>query len=521
MSTKRWIWVFAGISVAGVVAVGATLLAFLPTWVEGQVVDTAHAYGIEIEPGEIGFGFDWVQIDNAKIRLAGVRSLELRARRIDVSLHDFLPESIVLDDVEVSGQGPLATVLLELGNFSRTHAAALAIPLSASRARVHLSEKSGAAPWLEVSAALLLRHARGGIFSAPATALFGLSLGRVFGSFSKDSALARFAFGEPDVARGPLEVELEGGAKKSTARLTLAPVAIQKLPGFSARDALFPGATASGSASLELPAAELVASREGHAHITLKGYIPPHPLELDGFVFGDTTSFDTGFTLPDGQTRMLLHDSVVTAGRFQIKGGGILSFATDPTELSLDLRGDLPCDALAGAAAESRLAKILGSALSAKAGALARRSVQGSVSVTVAVAANSKNWAAAKVNRRIGIGCGLRPLPLAELAKLFPLPPELADLSGALSTLPQDLSGLPPLPAGLPALPSGLPPLPTRLPTQLPNFPGSPPISLPTGAGTSGVTQSGSSSATTTGAAGTKSGGPASSKATGAGGKGS
>jgi hypothetical protein len=112
-----------------------------------------------------------------------------------------------------------------------------------------------------------------------------------------------------------------------------------------------------------------------------------------------------------------------------------------------DLRA-LPCDALAGAAAETQLGQLLGKTLGKLAGRAAKDLVGGSVAVRVKIEADSRDLPNAKVTRTIGVGCGLKPLKLdIDLSKLPPLP-----------------SGLPPFPSGLPPLPSGLPPLPFPFP---------------------------------------------------------
>jgi hypothetical protein len=220
----------------------------------------------------------------------------------------------------------------------------------------------------------------------------------------------------------------------------------------------------------------------GITNITLKGYVPPHPFELDGFIFGDTTTFDTKFTLPSTRDRIMLTESRLKAGKFELSGDGLLSRGSDHSEATLKLSGELPCSALAGVEAESRLAKLLGASLAGKAGKLAEKLVNGSVHVGLALSADTRQLSAARVERTIGVGCGLHPLSLAELSKL--LPADVNELLKSLPTLADDLSTLPALqglPSGLPPLPSGVPPLPTALPKTLPQLPNlGLPTSLPT-----------------------------------------
>ena len=66
------------------------------------------------------------------------------------------------------------------------------------------------------------------------------------------------------------------------------------------------------------------------------------------------------------------------------------------------------------------------------------------------------------MTRKIGVGCGLKPLSLDELIRLTPNAKDLEaignEVGKKLETIGRDL-GLPPVPSGLPALPS-FPPLP-------------------------------------------------------------
>jgi hypothetical protein len=174
----------------------------------------------------------------------------------------------------------------------------------------------------------------------------------------------------------------------------------------------------------------------GDLSATLDGYIPPHPRELDGFVFGKVTTFDTKLSVSEQRERVDLSESKVVAGAFQLKGSGSVVREKDHGRILLTLGGNLPCDALAGATADSYLGKAFGGL----AGQVAKRLVGGSVGVTVKVDASTDDLPAAKVTREIGIGCGLKPLSIGGL----------------------DLSKLriPPMPSSLPPLPSGLPPLP-------------------------------------------------------------
>jgi len=273
-------------------------------------------------------------------------------------------------------------------------------------------------------------------------------------------------FGEPELAKAPVRLDAEQTPKPKVT-LTLAPVPLERLAGPFAMALPVKDVIGSGTVTFDFASRDSMIPTNGHARLELRGYVPPHPVELDGFVFGDVTVLETDLGFGAGQGDIALENTSVTAGRFALKGTGRVTREELAARVKLDLRGALPCDALASAAAESRLGKLLGRAAGKKAGIAALHLVGGSVGVRVQVDATTADIPGATVERSIGVGCGLKPLSLEDLR-------ELGDLlfRGDLSKLPEDLGKL--LPPGTLPVPSRLPPIPSgfpsafRIPTELP-----------------------------------------------------
>jgi hypothetical protein len=126
----------------------------------------------------------------------------------------------------------------------------------------------------------------------------------------------------------------------------------------------------------------------------------------------------------------------------------------------MDLKGTLPCDALAGAAVESRLGQLLGRASGKQGKRTALAIVRGDVAVNVGIQASTLDLANAKLTQKIGLGCGLRPLSVQELLALTPNLKEVQaigdEVGKKVEAIGKDL-GLPPVPTSL-SIP--LPPLP-------------------------------------------------------------
>jgi ADP-dependent NAD(P)H-hydrate dehydratase / NAD(P)H-hydrate epimerase len=465
---KRWL-VLVGIGLGLVLGgTAVALLVVLPKFVEGRVLSTAAADGVTLEPKAITFGWGWVRLTQVKVTLYRVRSVTIQVGRIDVALAELTPTSIQLTNVEGQVLGSITNVGLELSEWTTSHALAYALPLSAQNVHATFIEQAGANPWLDTSGGSLTHTATGGVFAAEHARFLGVDLGKVGASFARESSAIALGFGEADLARAPFRVEVSPVAPVPTAKFSLSPIAAERLAKPLGVALPIAGVIVSSETTLSFPATGPAKDTvQGSTHITLKGYVPPHPFELDGFIFGDTTTFDGKFTVPALRDRITLDDAKLKAGAFELRGNGLLVRSSDHSQVDVTLHGQLPCSALASVTANSRVASLLGAELGAKAGEIAEKLSNGSVAVGLTISADTRNLAVAKLERTIGIGCGLRPLTLAELAQLAPLAPDLNAILQSIPTLPGDLSSL----SGLPVLPSGLPPIPSGIPALAAGLP--------------------------------------------------
>jgi hypothetical protein len=464
MSAKRALLLLAAVLVAGLGLLVILAIVFVPRLVEREVIERARAQGVELEFEELDFGWEWATLTTARARLIGVDGVEIAIDSLEAELEGTELTSVAMTGVKLDAQGSVPALAVSLGAWSKRYPETYALPLSAQGVSVVYRPQAGAAPWLELAGGTLASTSVGAVFVANDSKLAGAPVGRVGAAWSATASSVALGLGESELGKAPLRVDVDAGANPKL-RLRLVSTPLDKLAAPFAIQ--LPVKDVSGSADVELAfgSREATSPVGGTAHFELKGFIPPHPVELDGFVFGDTTTFDTKLAINQALTEITLTESRVVAGRFELKGGGVIRRDATTAQAVLDLSGALPCDALAQAATESRLRRLLDLATTKKAGAAARRLIGGSVGVRVRLQADIRNLAAAKVERSIGIGCGLKPVTLEELLAIGEsLLPE------DLSKLPEDLgkigeaAGLPPLPSALP-LPSGLPPLPSALPT--------------------------------------------------------
>ncbi len=470
MKRTQGLLVAAGVVIVGVAVILLGLKLYLPRYIEQRAIAEAKARGIELTPGGVGFGWQWVQLTNARAKLIGAPAFEAKLGLVDVQLVSFEPSLVQLSDVRIGVSGSLPRVLLELGEWTKNNPRASDAPVVASRIELDVYEAPAEAPWLQLSGGALTRTRFGGAFSARSCRLSGFELGQVGAGFAKTGGDVSIGFGDQRAQSAPLRLDASVDATGAgTLRLALSPTKLGLLGKGLGITLPLPEVLVASEVELTLPVGVLNGGVvTGKLHSSPKGFVPPHPPELDGFVFGDETTFDTSLSVNAPRDVVTLTGSQVKAARFVLHGGGAVRRQGLDARLELKLHGALPCDALAGAAAESRLGKLLGRASGKQGKLTAQAMVRGEVTVEVDIDATARDLAAAKLSQKIGIGCGLRPLSLAELLALTPDAKDLQaigdEVGRKLESIGKEL-GLPPVPSGL-----SLPPLPLPL-TPAPGVP--------------------------------------------------
>jgi hypothetical protein len=462
-STTRLVLVLVGAGAALVVAAGVVVWRALPGLVEREVVRRASDQGVELTFGSLDFGWNWAELKQVKARLIGVPEVALAVERLDADLDGTKLTRVDLTGVKLDATGSLPTLALDLGAWAKRYPSAFALPLNATRVTARFLPDPNAPAWLELQNGSVASTTAGSIIAADHVLVAGADVGRVGASWVPSATSVVVGLGETDLSRAPLRMNVDLTAAKPKIGFELALTPLERLAGPFAVPLPIHGASASAKAGFEFASTTSALPERGAIHAELHGFVPPHPAELDGFVFGDTTVVESNLAFaPDGKS-VTLTDTRLTAGKFVLMGGGHVVRTADAAAIDLDLRGALPCDALASAAAESRVGRLLGRAPGSRAGSVARQVIGGSVGVRVEVTASTKNIAGASIKRSIGIGCGLKPLSLEDVARLGEtlLPSDLSELTDDVHKL------TPKLPDGSPLLP--LPDF--KIPSLLPREP--------------------------------------------------
>jgi ADP-dependent NAD(P)H-hydrate dehydratase / NAD(P)H-hydrate epimerase len=440
LRTSWKLWLLAAALVAGAAAV-AGLLAMKPL-IRRYAEREARKYGFELELPEVDFGLGWLRFTNAKFSLIGVQRIAGSWTALDIDFDGLEARRFAATGIRVNVLGSVASLGPQLSAWTKDHPQVYGLPIAARE--VSLSWRSTAAepPWLEFEQGTIKPAQNGGSFRAERARIFGADAGKVGSVWTKEESLVALGVGSDDLLIAQVTLRVMYAASTPTAVIELAPTPLEKLSGAFGVALPLPGVLASGTVKLVFASRDSAGPVTGDIVAQLDGFVPPHPPELDGFVFGKVTTFESGLEINPEYTRAALRNVRVTAGAFELGGEGKLERLPDHVRILFDLRGSLGCAALASANLKSQLGKTIGPLLARA----AREFLTGSVGVRVEIDADSRDLARAQLKRTIGVGCGLRPLNLPELS-LPQLPPGLLELPKAL-----------PLPSALPPFPRLPPP---------------------------------------------------------------
>jgi hypothetical protein len=156
----------------------------------------------------------------------------------------------------------------------------------------------------------------------------------------------------------------------------------------------------------------------GTATLNLRGFAPPYPPELKGYRFADTTTLRTQFVLDPLWLVAELRGIELKTGDLSLVGNGRIERELVSARLRAELETTLDCVTLARGYSTDEI----GGGLGQWGARNAPKAIRGSVAVKVQIDADSGKLADAKVIKRIGIGCGLRPMSVVDLLNLG-LPP--------------------------------------------------------------------------------------------------
>lgn len=351
----------------------------------------------------VDVGWGWVRLRQATVTLEGVAGAHAIIERATVDLDGFTPTRVEARGLDVKMMGSAADFVIDLGRWAREHPDAVTFPVVADGVRLAWYEAPSEPPWLEVQKSLIAPSAGGSRLTADRAMVLGVSVGPVGATWSSDGAAVTFGFGDPDPNAALLRMDVVRATGTAKLRLSRVPLSAIERP-LGVRLPVDPTTMVEGTAELSLTPGADTLDVEGTLHGELIGYVPPHPKELNGIVFGKVTTLDTKVKLSADRRKVHLTETRVKAGAFALGGSGTIERRTDHAWITMDMAGDIPCSSLAKSATVANIGGPLGQFL----GDTVKNALAGSVRVGVKVEADSRELAQAKLTQSVSIGCRLK-----------------------------------------------------------------------------------------------------------------
>jgi hypothetical protein len=456
--------VLAALLIVGCFALGGTLagaVLYVRHVFQTTLTKTAQAAGLKLTLGDVNYGLGFIQLFNCHFDLVQVPGVSGNIKRIDVDLAGTSASKLLFSGLTVYAKGEPLELYRSLSKYA-TDLKQLKLDSSPDSTPPVVELKH-----LEIHATL----------NHPVLSnldVTELHLNRDVGAAKDQTTLTTATSRINNVEVGPLafvfrnqehQLELGWGKTLEESSWTLVyrdgtdgtglAVAVKPMElgslltrlGQTAPLDSYAKASLGGtlSAHLDPESAKLT----GKLSVSLTGIVPPLPEELKGYTFKNQTELLASF-----ESDVLFTNTEITVlqlnnGAVRLLGNGQIERTGMTARLRADLSTQLDCGTLAQGYTSDALG---GSNLGQWAQRAAAKSMRGSVAVRVQLDADSANLADAKVVKKIGVGCGLKPLSVVELLALgLPPPPDaktaerVAKLLTTPSRLPSGASLLPSL----------------------------------------------------------------------------
>ncbi len=415
------------------VMVGLSAALLYQPLVEAWVLREARRNGVRLRLGGVDLGWSQLVLRDCAFELDGAPQLKGHVQHLVLDHHRGSLRGMHANGVNVAITGSAGMLAVQLGEWTAHHPSLVEMPVSARGVVVRWRTDADGDDWLRIEGARVTPSADGGAeLDAASATVMGVRVGPVGARWGGRDDTLTFGVGQSDLERAPVLVVVRRG-DPHRATVTLHPTPLAELAG--PLGVALPIAGVTAQAVVQLRFDKLWRGPvTGTLSATLVGYTPPLPRELRSFVLGDTSELSSDFAVSADRRRVALQNTQVKHGAMVLRGDGAVERAQGYARVKLKLTGAVRCTALAAAAARSHLGPRLGALL----GGMARSTMQGSVAITLALDADSRDLAAAKLTRSVGIGCGLvslRKLPGWPAGDGLPDLRSLPDL-GELPSLP-------------------------------------------------------------------------------------
>ncbi len=361
---------------AGIVALLAVAGFFAYRfWVIRAVKQEAAALGVIITSIDtFHLTRDSIELDGVAFSFEGVPGSSGTAKVVETAT-ERPPKKVTLDGVEITFAGRAAVWVTAMSKWSRAHADVFEIAISATNASLTAREEQGDAAWLSLSGATLSTRAKDLRIEAKAADVIGMRASPLVLTWAADGSHASVAVGGDGTTKAFLHAEVRPTTDGAQIDVDIAPTPIADVATRLHLD-IASRAKLTAHAALTVHGS---GSFEGNATASVDGWIPAHPKELNGILYGDKTKASVSFKAGDDRETVALDPLKVQAGALDLKGAGTIARGGKRLgKLKVDLQGSLPCSQVARSAGGE-----MGGLAGAVVGLLGEHAVEGNVAIHV------------------------------------------------------------------------------------------------------------------------------------------
>jgi hypothetical protein len=465
-NTARAVRVLVALVAVGFFLVGATLAGVylgLCHIVTTATVEYAKALGIALEPTDVRFGPSFIQVLDSKFTALQVPGVSGTVQRIDVDLSGLHPTHVLLSGIAINAKGdPDDLRQSAIRYWERVRPKSIlgrtepALPKVEWRhLGLNLTTGNPLVPTASVTELTVVANAGPThdetTIRTASTHVGVLDLGALEIAVRNQDGTFELGWG-PTLLESNWRIAYRELADADQVKLSFQPqeaTALLGRLGVTTVPAEL-GKTKVGG-HVEALRDKNGGKVTGALTLNLVGFVPPYPQELKGYRFADTTTMRSRFEIDPLWSAAELRGIELKSGDLSLIGHGRIDRELLSARLRAELTTTLDCVTLAKGYASEEIGGELGQ-WGAK---NAFKAVRGSVSVRVQVDAVTGHLDQAKIVKRIGIGCGLRPMSIVDLLNLgLPPIPDPKTVERLIKQIPPEtvISNLPTLPQILPSL---------------------------------------------------------------------
>lgn len=378
------------------VGVGVGHRPFIEWWIRRE----ALARGFELTFAGLSIVPDRIVLQRAQVRLVGVPQVGFECDELIVDLQG-------LDPLRIQGKGSLIHVngspdelQRVFLSFTKLHAESVRLPMMLD-GEYRYGDRTH--PWVTLSG-----HAKsagdGDVQFNGTWRVQQTSLGTITLHHSPDHKV-KLGLGLLLSDKPAVHVALDGTAAPYKAVVTVASQKVDdvcRVYGLSVPKGLG-GSSVEGTLSLVLDGDLPAKPHHGMAAFVVQGWVPPHPRELDGIVFGTNTKLGTTFEVLPDLSEVRFTKATVEAGALKLEGKGNTVRDGLSARTKMDLSGNVACSEIGASAIGSHVQGLVGDILRG----VTRMTVGGTVKIRVLLDADTKSLSAAKLEQAVEIGCRL------------------------------------------------------------------------------------------------------------------